>query len=136
MVKKLGMVDLISAIQKKVEGNTGLRCYDAVPQNAPSPFYFAQVLSITPANTKTMFCEVFTVVIHAIAAPGDSSVQIYQLIRGLEESLTEDIELPEGYELVLQSSNGMQNLKTDETREKHATLLYQFKVSYGYKTKI
>lgn len=136
MLKKLGMVDLIAAIQKKVEIGTGLRCYDAVPQNTPSPFYFVQVLSITPANTKTMFCEVFTVAIHAITEPGESSVQIYKLIQELEESLTEDIQLPEPFELIIQSSNGMQNLKTDETREKHATLLYQFKVSYGYKSKI
>lgn len=136
MYKQLGLVDLISAIQKKVQDNTGLKCYDAVPQNAKSPFYFAEVVGKRPAHSKTMYRDVFTVWIHAIAEKGKSSVQIYELIQKLEESLTEDIELPEEFELLMQTNNGIQTIKKDETDEKHAVLAYEFMVCYGFKCKI
>ncbi len=136
MYKQLELVDLISAIQKKVQDNTGTTCYDAVPANAPSPFYFAEVVGKRPAHSKTMWRDIFTVWIHAVAEPGESSVQIYKLIQDLEESLSEDIELPKGFELVMQTNNGIQTIKTDETNEKHAVLAYEFMVCYGFKCKI
>lgn len=136
MYKQLGLVDLIHGIQAKVEEKTGVKCYDAVPRNAPSPFYFAEVIGKRPAHTKTMYRDVYTVWIHAIAQPGDSSVQIYEMIQQLEEALTEDISLPEGFELILQVSNGVQTIKTDETNEKHAVLSFEFTVCYGFKCKI
>lgn len=136
MYKQIGLTDLLSAIQKKVQDNTGMKCYDAIPDNAPSPFYFAEVIGKRPAHSKTMWRDVFTVWIHAIAEPGDSSVQIHKLIQELEEALTEDIELPEGFELVMQTNNGVQTIKTDETNEKHAVLAYEFMVCYGFKCKI
>lgn len=134
--KQMGLVDLISAIQEKVEERTGLRCYDAVPINKPSPFYYAEVVGKRPAHSKTMWRDIFTVWIHAIAEPGESSVQIYELIQNLEEALTEDIDLPEEYQLIMQTNNGIQTIKTDETNEKHAVLAYEFMVCYGYKCKI
>ena len=136
MYKQLGLVDLIHGIQAKVEEKTGVKCYDAVPRNAPSPFYFSEVIGKRPAHTKTMYRDVYTVWIHAIAQPGDSSVQIYEMIQQLEETLTEDISLPEGFELILQASNGVQTIKTDETNEKHAVLSFEFTVCYGFKCKI
>ena len=136
MYKQLVLVDLIHGIQAKVEEKTGVKCYDAVPRNAPSPFYFAEVIGKRPAHTKTMYRDVYTVWIHAIAQSGDSSVQIYEMIQQLEETLTEDISLPEGFELILQVSNGVQTIKTDETNEKHAVLSFEFTVCYGFKCKI
>lgn len=136
MYRQLGLLDLIHAVQEKIENKTGLRCYDAVPDNAPSPFYFAEVVSKRSAHTKTMYRDVFTVWIHAVAEPGQSSVRIYELIQLLEESLTEDIILPEGFELILQTNNGVQRIKTDETNEKHAVLAFEFTVCYGFKCKI
>lgn len=135
MYKRLGLVDLISAIQLKVEDKTGLKCYDAVPSNAPSPFYFAEVVQKKADNTKTMLRDVFTVFIHAVAEPTGSSEQIYDLIQKLEEALSEEIELPEEFELILQTENGLQALKTDETDEKHAVISYDFTICYGYKFK-
>ena len=70
------------------------------------------------------------------AEKGDSSVQVYELIQNLEEALTDDIELPEGYELIMQTNNGIQTIKTDETGEKHAVISYDFTVCYGFKCKI
>lgn len=136
MYTQLGLLDLIAAVQEKVEGKTGLKCYDAVPDNASSPFYFAEVVGKRPAHTKTMWRDIFTVWIHAIAEPTDSSVPVYRYIQMLEEALTEDIQLPEEFELVRQTNNGVQTIKTDETNEKHAVLAYEFMVCYGFKWKI
>lgn len=136
MYRQLGLLDLIHAVQEKIENKTGLRCYDAVPDNAPSPFYFAEVVSKRPAHTKTMYRDVFTVWIHAIAEPGESSVPVYELTQLLEEAMTEDIILPDDFELILQTNNGVQRIKTDETNEKHAVLAFEFTVCYGFKCKI
>lgn len=136
MYVQLGLVDLISAIQEKAEGSTGLKCYDAIPKDAKSPFYYAEVVSKRPAHTKTMWRDIFTVYIHAIAKPSASSVEVYEIIQGLEEALTEDIQLPAGFELLIQTNNGIQIIKTDESQEKHAVISYEFTVCYGFKTKI
>lgn len=136
MYTQLGLLELIAAIQEKVEDKTELKCYDAVPDNVPSPFYFAEVVGKRPAHSKTMWRDIFTVWIHVIAEPTDSSVPLYNYIQMLEEALTEDIRLPEGFELVMQTNNGVQTIKTDETGEKHAVLAYEFMVCYGFKWKI
>lgn len=134
--QKLGLTDLIAAAQKKVTDGTGLPCYDHVEKNTQSPFYFAEVIRITPANSKTMYRDNITVYIHCIAEPGESSVQIYKLIEDLQEAMTEDIVLPEPFELLMQTDEGVQTIKTDETKEKHAIVPYTFMVCYGLKCKI
>lgn len=136
MIKKLGLVDLHAAIKTKVEQNTGLKCLDEVPKNQPAPFYFVQVIGKRQENTKTMYCEVFSVWLHIIAEAGTGNVRIYKLIELLEEALTEEIELPKGTELITQTEQGLQHLQKDETNENHGILAYDFKVSYGFKTKI
>lgn len=140
MYKKLNLNDLLSVIIKRIEEQTGLKCYDAVPDNAPSPFYFAEVRRVTPANTKTNYRDTISVYIHAIAKPGNtvsgiSSVEVNQLIQQLQEALSTEIELPEPFYLALQTDNGVQSIQTDETNEKHAIMTYDFTVSYGLKCK-
>lgn len=135
---QLGLVDLIAAVQTLVEAKTGMRCYDAVPPNADSPFYFAEVIGKRPDNSKTMFRDVFTVYIHAIAQPDEygSSKAVYELIQRLDEALTEEISLPEGFWLIWQKNSGLQVIKTDETDEKHAVCSFEFCISYGFKVKV
>ena len=134
--QKLSPVTLVSAIQDKVTGKTGLKCYDEVPLNAESPFYFAEVVRIAPANTKTMFRDNFTGWIHWNAKKSGSSVGVYDLIQKLQEAMTEDIVLPEPFELILQTDGGVQTIKKDETGEKHAVVIFEFMVCYGFKCKI
>lgn len=135
-LKKLSPLDLVAAIQDKVEENTWLRCYDHVPLNAESPFYFVEMTRIQPSNTKTMYRDILTAQIHCIAAKSPSSVGVYNLIQSLEEALTEDIEIPEPFELLMQTSGGLQSIKEDETGEKHAIVSYDFTVCYGFICKL
>lgn len=134
--QKLSPVTLVAAVQDKVESLTGLRCYDHVPLNEESPLYFAEITRILPANSKTMFRDVYSVAIHCIAEKNTSSVGVYNLIEKLQSALSEDIILPEPFELVMQTENGVQTIKTDETGEKHAIVNFDFMVCYGFMCKI
>lgn len=134
--KKLSPIDMIASIQNKIEDKTELRCYDHVPMNAESPFYFAEITRILPSNTKTMFRDNYTVLIHCIAEKSDSSVGVYNLIQNLQEALSEDVSLPEPYILIMQTDGGVQTIKTDETGEKHAVVTFDFMVCYGFNCKI
>lgn len=134
--QKLSPVTLIAAVQDKVEALTGLRCYDHVPLNEASPLYFAEITRIQPANSKTMYQDVYSVAIHCIAEESPSSVGVYNLIENLQSALSEDITLPEPFELVMQTDNGVQTIKTDESGEKHAIVSYDFTVCYGFICKL
>ena len=89
--QKLNLTDLIAAVQDKIEAKTGLRCYDHVDLNTESPFYFAEVVRLTPANSKTMYRDNIEVYIHCIAEKSPSSIGVYNLIDDLQEALSEDI---------------------------------------------
>lgn len=134
--QKLSPVTLIAAVQDKIERLTDLRCYDHVPMNEESPLYFAEIARIQPANSKTMFRDVYSVAIHCIAEESPSSVGVYNLIENLQSALSEEITLPEPFELVMQTDNGVQTIKTDETGEKHAIVNFDFMVCYGFICKI
>ena len=134
--KQMGLVDLISAIQNKVEERTGIRCYDAVP-------IIRSVLSIMPRWSASVpriqkRCGGIFLRYGSMQSLSQESLRYRYmiLIQRLEEALTEDIDLPEEYELIMQTNNGIQTIKTDETKEKHAVLAYEFMVCYGYKCKI
>lgn len=134
--QKLSPVTLIAAVQDKIESLTDLRCYDHVPLNEASPLYFAEITRIQPANSKTMYRDVYSVAIHCIAEESPSSVGVYNLIENLQSALSEDITLPEPFELVMQTDNGVQTIKTDESGEKHAIVNFDFMVCYGFMCKI
>lgn len=134
--QKLSPVTLIAAVQDKVESLTDLRCYDHVPLNEASPLYFAEITRIQPANSKTMYRDVYSVAIHCIAEESPSSVGVYNLIENLQSALSEDIRLPEPFGLVMQTDNGVQTIKTDESGEKHAIVNFDFMVCYGFMCKI
>lgn len=134
--QKLSPVTLIAAVQDKIESLTDLRCYDHVPLNEASPLYFAEITRIQPANSKTMYRDVYSVAIHCIAEESPSSVGVYNLIENLQSALSEDISLPEPFTLVMQTDNGVQTIKTDESGEKHAIVNFDFMVCYGFMCKI
>ena len=136
MKKQIGLVELVSAIQYTVQNNTKLNCYDVVPKNTPTPFYVVELIGKQAVPSKTMYVDKFTFNIHVFAKNDGSSVQIYQVINLLEEALTDDILLPDGYYLVMQTATGIQSIyDEEETNEKHAILTYEFTVCYDYKIK-
>lgn len=135
MLKKLSFVDLIAALIALLKQNTAAKVYDYVPQDAPSPLIYIEAAGKQANDTKAMFCEVYSVNIHAVAEPYEGNTAIYKLINEIEEALTEDITLPEGFDVIYQFSDGVEAIYEEETKEKHAVLPVRFKVAYGYKIK-
>ena len=136
MLKRMNITDLMKAVQTQIKANTGLPCYDSVPANAESPFYYMSYAGSQPADTKTMYVDRHTVDIHIIADVSPSSVPVFRYIQLLEEAMTEDVTIPCPYKLVRQDSGGVRTIQNDETGEKHAVMSFMFLVSYGYKVKI
>ena len=135
MLKKLSFVDLIAALIALLKQNTTAKVYDYVPQDAPSPLIYIEAAGKQANDTKAMFCEVYSVNIHAVAEPYEGNTAIYKLINEIEEALTEDITLPEGFDVIYQLSDGVEAIYEEETKEKHAVLPVRFKVAYGYNIK-
>lgn len=136
MLKRIDLTVLFKAIQSQVEAGTGLPCYDAVPDNAPSPFYYMELSGHRPSDTKTMYVERYSVNFHVIAEPTRSSVPTYRRIQALEQALTDDIQIPRPYHLVEQIETGVQSVFMEQTGEKHSVVGFDFLISYGYKVKI
>lgn len=136
MIQKLSFTTVLSSIIKKVEGKTGLRCYDSIPADAPVPFYFAEIVGQLPDPSKTMLKERYQVFIHVFADGSNGSVPVFNGIQKLEEALSEEIELPEEYEVVMQIPNGLQRIIDEPDGTKHAVMGYDFVIFYGYKMKI
>ena len=135
MYRQIDITALLEAIKKKVETCTALSCYDAVPRNAPAPFYAMELVMSRPADSKTFYRQAYTVNIYSIAQASPSTAPVLHLVRRLEEALTEDIELPCGFILESQVNNGVMAIGTDESGEKRATNTYTFIIRYGVKRK-
>lgn len=132
MIRKISITTLMASIIDLVERNTGIRCYDAVPPNADSPFYYVELVSVKPKNAKSMYVDSYNFQFHCIADVDYSSVKIHKLIQELEEALTEDITLDDPYNLIRTVDNGVSVIKTDETGQKHAVLPVSYEISYGF----
>lgn len=134
-LRKLGFAELAAAIMAALRQHTDYDVYDAVPENAPSPLIFVEVIGKRDGSTKTMFREIFSANIHLIATPGNSRLEVYRMIQAAEEALTQRIAVPPNITLVMQTETGVNALQQDETNEYHAVLGYEFMVSYGFKVK-
>lgn len=136
MLKQMNFIELLKVLKNQIEESTGLKCFDKVPKNAKSPFYFIEVISKKPKESKTMYIDKFTVWIHSIAEEANSSVPVLNMINMLDECLTVNIPLPEEYTLIMQGNNGLIQLKNDEeTNEEHGVTEVYFDVCYGLKCK-
>lgn len=136
MIQKLSFTTVLAAVIKKVEENTGLRCYDSVPVDAPMPFYYAEIVGQVPDPSKTMLKERYQIFIHTFADGSNGSVALFDAIQKLEEAMTEAIELPPEYELIMQVPSGVQQIIDEKDGSKHAIMGYDFTIFYGYKMKI
>ena len=136
MMKKLSFVTLLAAVIQKVEENTGLRCYDAVPKDTAPPYYQAVFAGQLPEPNKTMLKERYQIHIHAVADGTNGSVAIFDLIQKVDEAMTEHIELPEDYELIMQTPTGAQPPYLDEDGTMRSIIGYDLTIFYGYKMKI
>ena len=135
--RRMSATELLSVLIEHVESRTGLRLYDN-PDGKESPFYSFESIEREPHNTKTMFIDRFTVPIHSISAEPDgeySSQPVLDMEADLEEALTDDLDLPEPFDLVSQECQGIDTIKKDPSNEGHAVTTFVFDVCYGFNCK-
>ena len=136
MIQRLSIAVFLGCLIDHIEAKTGRKCYDD-PNGKASPFFSVQLVKSEPANTKTMYVDVYEIWVHCISEPvvPYSNAPVLELVNELEAAMTEDIELPEPYCLVRQEYGGLQTLKKDESEEGHAVLTFGFHICYGFRCK-
>lgn len=135
MLNKLSLATLHQDLKEKIELYTGLSCYDEVPFDKEPPYYFIEAIEKRTANNKRMWAEIFAVTIHAIAGPNADTAGVIHLIKNLEDSLTEEMDLSVPFAFLQQTEQSMQKIMIDETEKNHGVFAWKFKVAYGHKTK-
>ena len=135
MYRKLGFAELAAAVLQVLRENTAYDVYDAVPEDAESPFLLAEVVGKRDSSSKTTWKETFVVNIHCVAKPSPARTEVYEMIQKAEEAMTAPMQLPDGVECLLQAETGVQSMQLDETGEWHAVLSYEIMTSYGIKCK-
>lgn len=136
MIEKLSFTTVLASVIKTVQDGTQLHCYDSVPKDIPYPYYSAEIIGQIPDPSKTMWKERYQIVIHAFADGSNGSVALFGIIDKLAEAMTMAIELPAGYELIMQTPTGVQQIYDEADGSKHAIMGYDFTIFYGFKTKI
>lgn len=137
MYRRLSPTELLAVLIEHVETRTGLRLYDNA-DGKKSPFYSFEGIEREPVDTKTMYIDRFTIALHCISAPpkGEYSSQpVLDMETALEEALTDDLCLPEPFELINQECRGIDTIKRDPSDEGHAIVTYVFDVCYGFRCK-
>lgn len=136
MLKKLSVLDMHVALKNRIEAATDLKCIDDIKVNEPSPFTYLDIVGMVPKNTKTMYVDEFTIHVHIISAAASSSIPHYENIQAVQEAFTEEIKLPEPFNVFGDPASGLiSNYKEPETGERHAVLGFVFKISYGFRIK-
>ncbi len=135
MYRKLGFAELAAAVLEVLRENSGFPVYDAVPDDAESPFLFAEVIGKRDSSSKTTWKETFTVNLHCIAKPSPARTEVYEMIQAAEEAMTAPLSMPRGVECLRQTETGVQSMQLDETGEWHAVLGYEIMTSNGLKIK-
>lgn len=134
MMERMSVTKLTKKVMEVLK-NDKYKVYDEPPSDAPSPLVYVELVNKREASNKTMFIDVFTFHIHAIADTQIGHVKINEMIDFIEQTLSCDIALEDPFELLRQENSGLIANKIDETGEKHAVLEYNFYVVYGYKIK-
>ena len=137
MLQKLSPAIFLGCLIEQLEERTGVKCYDN-PENKLSPLYSVEIVPpVESSNTKTMFIDVYRMNIHCIAEPVEphSNAPVLSMVAKLQEALTDDIVLPDPFYMYMQTEEGLQTLKKDESNEGHAVLSYSFRICYGLRCK-
>lgn len=135
MNKKLGFIRLFQALKERIETGTPYPLLDAVEVDRLPPFYIGEFSLKEQSNTKNMYCETFYIEIHAISEAGQSKEQLYELIELLEDAMTEDIVLPPCFIVISQESEGAYDFVQEASGEWRATVPFQIRIAYGFKSK-
>lgn len=131
MLEKLSLNDLQGAIAELIQNNTGIVVWDQDPESKPVPRYLMRIKGKENISSKTAFLERYTFWIHAIASAEGANPDVYDLVQLLEEALTEDISLPQGFCLIDTSEKGVLAVKDEPGGQRRVIVKYEFTIAYG-----
>lgn len=137
MIKKVGLVQFFQSTKKLIEINTNLTAYDYVPVDEKPPFYMIEIFDKRTENTKSMWGEIFNVMVHVVADKSDSKEQVYELITKLEEAFTNELRFDDdNISVIRQDEVGLQSLEKEDTGSWHAIVEFEIKLCYGFRVKV
>lgn len=132
MIRRMGIGELLGCLIGHIEEGTGIACYD-FPEDRESPLFSVEIETTEDARTKTMFLDVFNVLIHCVSEPVEpfSSAPVLRLVQMAEEAMEREMELPAPFLLNTQDFMGLRRVGRDQSGEGHAVLSYRIEVCYG-----
>lgn len=137
MIQQLSFVDVLAGVIDLLEKNINdIPVFDHFEKNQNRPFIHAEIVGLDPVPSKTMWKDKFQIYIHGWADGKQSSQPIFDVVDKIRSAMTEEIQLPEGYDLLLQKPEGTQRILDDEDKTKHAVMGYSLTITYGFKYKI
>ena len=132
MTRRMSIAEFLGCLIDHIEEHTGIKCCD-FPDNVPSPLFSVEIETTEDARTKTMFLDVFNVLVHCIseAAEPFSTAPVLRLVEQAEEALESEVEIPGPFALNSQDFMGLRSVTRDQSGEGHAVLSYRFEICYG-----
>lgn len=135
MLQKIGFKEVISAVKTNIYENAGITCYDTVPENISGPYCYIRRGDKNSKAVRPMVVEKCSLEICIVPGNGDGE-DLYTILKKVEESMTIEIPLPEGVELLLQEEIGQTLSCGDGQTVCRAELVYEFKVVYPLTEKV
>lgn len=131
---------LIKAIVEKLyehlyESTPGLLIADNKVKNHLGPLIVVSYNSKESENTKEAYIDKFRVILDIKEATVQNNEKLFDLISKVEEAMIGEFYIDAPVSLISVDEFGMQSLENEEQKETRAILIYDFKVSYGYRSK-
>ncbi|MGM0239868.1 tail completion protein gp17 [Enterococcus sp. AZ103] len=137
MLEQLSLSDLLVGVIDVLKKNIkDIQILDHVPKNQKLPFVSVELIGVEPIPSKTMWKDKYQIYIHGWADGSKGSLPIFDLADKIREAMTVEVQLPDGFELLIQKPEGAQRILEDESKTRHAVLGYSLTVTYGFKFKI
>ena len=136
MLRRLSISEMWGIVIDHIQERTETKVVSEA-KGEKSPFFYVEFTTGEPRNTKTQFIDHFEFAIHAISEETHpyTAVPVLEMVKELEEIMTDEVEIPEPFFLVNQEYEGVNTVKKDPSDEGHAVLSYTFDISYGFRTK-
>lgn len=137
MFEVISFTDVLAAVLNVLRANVkNVPVFDHYPKNQELPFIHAEIVGVEEIPSKTMKKDRFQIYIHGWADGSRSSQPIFDVADKIREAMTVPVSLPDGYDLLMQTPAGTQQILQDEDGSRHAIVGYQLTITSGFKMKI
>lgn len=137
MFEVISFTDVLAGVLNVLRQNiSDVPVFDHYPKDQDLPFIHAEIISVEEVPSKTMKKDRFYIYIHGWADGSKSSQPIFDVADKIRSAMTVPVQLPEGYDLLMQTPSGVQQILENEDESRHAIVGYALTITSGYKMKI